>query len=235
MVDIERVLRNRAASKTRVGKPLIRFIAAFLDINAACEVIMSDKLPRFRILLERAAVISIVTSIEVYYRDMLDGIFRVCKAEYFKPFLKELSKGEKYDIDDLIVMHERNIHPLELIVSRQSFQSIGAIEAVYSRLIGKEFWKSVCELKIRLEEEPKKIHNFDRKQLAGLGRVFQTRHELVHNPSTSDSQLTNALITDIASAAWMVFGSDFVIAEAIEKNLDEKVRAASATKPLSGV
>ena len=71
--------------------------------------------PKLRWLLEKQSVITMITASEVYFRDMLDGIFRVCKPEAFRPVLKEIYKS-KHDIDDLLDFHVRRVHPLELIV-----------------------------------------------------------------------------------------------------------------------
>ena len=46
--------------------------------------------PKLRWLLEKQSVITMITASEVYFRDMLDGIFRVCKPEAFRPVLKEI-------------------------------------------------------------------------------------------------------------------------------------------------
>ncbi|MBB97750.1 MAG: hypothetical protein CML68_24520 [Rhodobacteraceae bacterium] len=90
-------------------------------------------------LLERSVVITFVTHVEVYFRDMLDAIFRQCSPNFFVPKLKHIH-NIKYDIEDLIEIYKRQIHPLELVSSEVSFQNTDKIEKVFSKFLGKSVW-----------------------------------------------------------------------------------------------
>ena len=61
---------------------------------------------------------------------MLDAIFRQCDPAFFIPKLKDIH-NYKYNIEDLIDIYKRQIHPLELVSSDASFQSIEKIDKVF--------------------------------------------------------------------------------------------------------
>jgi len=88
--------------------------------------------PKLRWLLEKQSVITMITAAEVYFRDMLDGIFRVCRPESFRPVLKEIYKS-KHDIDDLLDFHVRRVHPLELVADSFNFQNPAVVASVFDK------------------------------------------------------------------------------------------------------
>ena len=228
-MNIERILQTRTSRKTRGGHPLNIFRESFNEIKAACLAIENNELPKFSHLLERSAIISLVTSIEVYYRDMLDGVFRHCKHSFFSPLVKHFCKT-KYDIDDLIVFHEKQIHPLELVASQLNFQNIEAIDAVFSKVIGRGFFSSLLDLRIRVRGKPETESGFVPADLDALKRVFAVRHEIVHSPAHQCSYLNKTLVEDIDRVGWVIYGSDTLLMKVINDNLDDEVAEMSAKK-----
>ena len=133
-------------------------------------------------LLERSAVITTVTSIEVYYKDMLALIFKNCAPEFFEPHLKQLH-SEKFDIADLIDFHKHNVHPLDVVLASQSFLNIERIDRVFSKFLPKGgLWKTVNGMRIRLKDKPETESTFEESSLMKLKKLFDLRHELVHDP-----------------------------------------------------
>jgi hypothetical protein len=221
-MKLEKILQSRVNRRDRGGRPYANFVDTFNDLVDASNAVIDQKkeLPHAP-LLSRAIVITLVTSIEVYYKDMLDGIFRTCKPSFFKPVLRQLT-NEKFDIDDLIQLHEQQIHPLELIASNQSFQNVSVIERVFSKFVGNGFWQRLFGIQVRLKESPDKVYDFKKQQLQSLDRIFKLRHELVHDPGKK-YVLSGKTLEDITNSAWMIFGSDIVLSEVIHKNLDDEV------------
>lgn len=122
-MDIRQVLQARANRKTRIERPFSNFYETVQQCASAGELIVSGSLdPKITGLVERSAVISTVTAIEVYYRDIFDFIFRYCTPAFFEPHLKHLFP-EKFDIGDLLEVYRNNLHPLELVSAAQSFQN----------------------------------------------------------------------------------------------------------------
>jgi hypothetical protein len=79
-MDIKQVLQARANRRTRVGRPFSNFFENVQQCIAAGELILSGSIdPMFTTLIERSAVISSVTAIEVYYRDILDSSFATAR------------------------------------------------------------------------------------------------------------------------------------------------------------
>ncbi len=168
--------------------------------------------------MERAIVICTVTAIEVYFRDMLDAVFRFCNPDFFRPKLRQLHP-EKYEIDDLLAVYEHRIHPLELVSWGQSFQDTQRIERVFSKFLGRGFWNEVLSMQVRLAEEKDKVASFESSGLESLQRIFGLRHELVHDPAKR-SFLTPAIRDDIWQSSFMVFGADIVLMRMLQENVD---------------
>lgn len=109
-MDIKQLLQARANRKTRLGRPFTNFYESIHQSIAAGELIVNGSLdPKIISLVERSAVISAVTAIEVYYRDLLDFIFHYCNPSFFEPHLKQLFP-EKLDITELLDAFRHNIH-----------------------------------------------------------------------------------------------------------------------------
>jgi hypothetical protein len=103
----------RANRASRLARPFENFFQSVSPCIDAADLVLAGSIDaRFTPLLERSVVISTVTAIEVYYRDMLDSIFRICKPSFFVPRLRQLH-SEKYDITDVIEIYKLGIHPLE--------------------------------------------------------------------------------------------------------------------------
>ena len=158
-----------------------------------------------------------VTAVEVYSRDVLDGILRICSPDFFVPHLKRIHT-KKYDIAELVEFSRKGIHPLELIAANQSFQNVNSIDSVFSKFLGNSIWKELFDFRIRFTDDPLKTeHTFEETLVADLDRLFNLRHELVHDPKVSvdfDAETE----TLIVSAAYVVFGVDFILMNMIANN-----------------
>ncbi len=154
-MDIKQILQARANRQTRHKRPFSNFNETSQQCIEAGDLILSGTLdPKIAILLERSAVISSVTAIEVYYRDILDFIFRYCKPAFFEPHLK-FFLPEKFEIADLLDFYRKSVHPLELVSAAQSFQNVERIDKCFSKFLDKPgLWESVLTLRVRVKDEP---------------------------------------------------------------------------------
>ena len=216
-MDYKRILAARENRKTRFERPFSNFFETFKQCISAGEAVLDGSAPSgFSLLLERTAVISTVTAIEVYYRDMFDFILRSCEPEFFEPKLQSLHP-EKYDIMDLLAVYDHQIHPLELVSASQSFQNVERIERVFSKFLKKGMWSSVLSLQIRRKDDPDSVATWTADDLSGLKDTFTLRHQLVHDPA--NTAFINAdTIKKLWQSSHMVFGSDFVLGQMLTDN-----------------
>ena len=219
-MDIKQVLQARANRKTRIERPFSNFYETIQQCTSAGELIVSGSLdPKITGLVERSAVISTVTAIEVYYRDILDFIFRYCTPSFFESHLKQIFP-EKFDIGDLLEVYCHNLHPLELVSASQSFQNAERIDKTFAKFLNNQgLWKSVFQLQVRLKDKPTTESSFSYDQLVALKRVFDLRHELVHDPARR-AFFTEKTLEDIWASAHLIFGSDIVLSQAMQANRD---------------
>lgn len=234
-MDIKQVLQARANRRTRAGRPFTNFFEMAQQCIAAGDMILIDAIdPKIKTLMERSTVISLVTAIEVYYRDILDFIFRDCAPSYFEPKLKKLFP-EKYDISEILEIYRHSVHPLELVSAAQSFQNIDRIDKVFSPFLSSGgLWDTVFRLRVRVKNNPDRESSFQREDLAALKRIFDLRHELVHNPARC-SFFTEQTLEDIWTSVHMIAGSDMVLTRVIRVNRDvalEKEEDAGPHPPI---
>ena len=221
-MDYKQILQARKNRKTRLARPFKNFFEIFSQCTRAGEAILEGNIaPEFTPLLERSVVISEVTAIEVYYRDMFDFIFRYCSPSFFEPKLK-LLHPEKYDIAELVSVYRHQIHPLELVIAAQSFQNVDRIEKVFSKFVDKGLWSSALSLQARVKESPDNIATWSNDDLSGLKATFDLRHELIHDPARR-SFLTEDVIVKLWQSAHMVFGSDVVLGKVLTENRDPTI------------
>jgi len=218
-MKFEKVIQGRLARKSREARPFSSAFAVLNELLPAIEHLLEEDNPQFQSILERSIPIVAVTTIETYYRDMLDLIFRTCSPDFMKPALKEIHRN-KYDIDELILMHEKSIHPLELIVSNQSFQNIDVIDSVFSKFLKKGLWKSIVGMEIRVKDKPDTETKFTSDMLKELNNLFNLRHELVHNPDNNRKIITREFHESLASAFHMLLGSDLILGGMISEHID---------------
>lgn len=217
-MDVDRLLKSRSNRKERQEKPFSIFYQSFTECNKAGDSILSDSAPEFKSLLERSIIITMVTAIEVYFKDVLDGVFRYCSPGFFEPHIKKVH-NTKYDINDLLSMHKKQIHPLELISDNQSFQNTDTIEAVFSKFLGRSLWGTVIGMKVRVADEHENNGSFSHDDLNALKSLFSLRHELVHNPSNRFT-LTKEVMENAVHASWIIFGVNIVLMKMMSDHKD---------------
>lgn len=231
-MDIDKLIQNKAnrASRGRQeGKPFSNFVLHTNKCVEAAELVLEVKAPEnFSELLEYSAIVSYVTSVEVYFRDMLDYIFKYCDPEYFLPKLRHIHT-QKYDVIDLVDIFKNQIHPLELIAANTSFQHVDHIEKVFSKFLGKGFWNEVISQKIRGPGTLEAGVTFEASYRDGLQQLFSLRHELVHDKNPAAS-LSREMLTNMRNGQGLLLAADVVLSSMLEEHRDprlEKFNTAS--------
>ncbi|NQT62157.1 MAG: hypothetical protein HQ556_04290 [Candidatus Marinimicrobia bacterium] len=220
-MDIEKVLLARENRKSRINKPFQNYLRFEKSCLEAGESLLIEHDYPHRTLLERSIVISFVSAIEVYFKDMLDLVFKYCDPAWFRKHLKSIHPN-KYTISDLVDMYEQSIHPLELISFGQSFQNSDQIETVFSKLNGKPFWSSVLGLRARVKDRPETEVGWSHEQLDSLKYVFKLRHELVHDP-TMKEYFDSSLMENLRRASQLMLGVDISILSILQEHKDPEL------------
>lgn len=222
-MDITKIRDNRAARESRQSRPISAFMDLFNATHNALEEVTSAGLSQeTQIAILKSHLINTVTAVEVYYRDMLDSIFKLCEPDSFNDKLKKLH-DRNYKIDDLVGLYVHQVHPLELIADNLSFQNIDSIERVYSHIIGTRFWKEIRNVKWRLKESPENEYEASHDDIAALKSVFELRHQLIHNPSSNFLVSRETISDNLNSVLAVVMASDLVISQHITSNLDPEL------------
>lgn len=209
-MNISQILQSKRNRAERFGRPFNIFHDSFDQCAKAGQMALGKSLPdQVSLLVERSAVISTVTAIEVFYKDMLAICFRACKPDYYEPHLKQLHT-EKFDIGDLIEFEKNGVHPLDIVLASQSFQNIERIDRVFSKFLPKSgLWGSIIGMKVRLKEHPDNVSKFEGSSLEKMKRLFDLRHELVHDP-VRRSFFTHETLDWMYCSAHLVMGSHLV-------------------------
>lgn len=220
--DFDEVVSNREIRVLRHSRPY-RNLREYVDQckEAGRDLLDCTATGVHSKLLERSVIITFVTHVEVYFRDMLDALFRQCDPAFFIPKLKYIH-SQKYDIEDLIEIYQRQIHPLELVSSDASFQNVEKIDKVFSKFLGKSVWGEAINAKSRIKDRPETAVRFEPEYLDGLKRIFALRHELVHNPR-QDFSLDAEILKDLDNADGLLLAVDVVLCRLLSDHVDPEL------------
>lgn len=231
---MDRIIRARFKRKGKAGSPSSRFSKQFvLWIEGEEELRTLNISKATTWLIQRSLVISTVTAMEVYFREMLDGIYRMCRPESFESKFRDLHKN-KYDIDEILELYKNSVNPCELVLDGLSFQRIDNIERVFGGLLGKPFWKSVLPVKVRVANRPETETEVGTEDLEAFQRLLQLRHELVHDPDHHKQELSKEEEGWIHRSSMLIIACDIVLNDFIIKNMDPEVSAMQAQGEKSG-
>lgn len=224
-MDIEKIKLNRMARASRNNRPLKTFMDIYSSTDKALkEVVSLGASLETQETLVKSHVINLVTAVEVYYRDMLDSIFRMCVPSSYKDILRKLH-DHAYKIDDLVSMYEADIHPLELIANSHSFQNKENIERVFKIVLGDSFFKKIQSIKWRIKDSPESESEISYKDIEALQSIFEYRHSLIHNPNQKLSESLSSIEGKINSIFGVITASDIVLSSHINENLDPELKA----------
>nr|WP_321482589.1 HEPN domain-containing protein [uncultured Cohaesibacter sp.] len=221
-MSFKKVIDNREIRAQRHTQPYLNLREAIDQCKEAGQKLVNDEIiGDHRNLLERSVVIAFVTHVEVYFRDMLDAIFKHCNPDFFIPKLKQIH-NIKYDIEDLIDIYRKQIHPLELVSSDISFQNADKIEKIFSKFLEKGLWGETLKLRLRVQDKPETETGCNQECIQSLSAIFSLRHELVHNPR-NDFKLTEEILNNIVYADFLLLAADVVLCKMLTDNKDPEL------------
>ena len=156
-LDVKKITSNANARNSRNSRPYTAFNDLFNSTDKALKEVLSLNVSKeTATTLMNSHVINSVTALEVYYKDMLDSIFKLCKPSSFEKKLKKLH-DKTYKIDDLLDIYVHRIHPLSLIANNLSFQNTYNIDKVFSIIIEEPFFKKIKSGKYRFKDNQKRV------------------------------------------------------------------------------
>lgn len=216
LIEVLTVRKNR---NSRDSRPFKNYFESSEKLNSCLYFINKDDFNNNEIkeIISKSVIINQVTSIEVYCKDMLDTFFKICKPNFYRRSLKEIHKN-KYDIDELIFMHEKSVHPLELISFNQSFQNLTTIDSFFSKLLKVKVFEEIKSLQVRENEHSEVVKYDDKEILKQTDLLFNTRHELVHNPSNNKTIEISKIDKMLEFSTLFIFGLDIILINNFNKN-----------------
>lgn len=227
-MDIVKITSNKKSRTSRARRPIKAFLELYDATDSALKEVVGLGASEATIeTLIKSHVINVVTAVEVYFRDMLDTIFRLCRRESFESKIKKLH-DKSYKIDDLLVIYVNRIHPLELVADGLSFQNIESIEKTFSTLLDKPFFKQTKQFTWRLKDEPETESTIQHSDIENLEGIFQERHLLIHNPSRNLSTSLISTQERINSVLGVVMASDLVLTNFINENIDSELLSSNS-------
>ncbi len=220
-MNIDKIINNSKARESRNRRPF----NAFVDLFDATELALKEvsKLGASEATKEtllKSHLINAVTAVEVYYRDILDSVFRLCNPLVFENKLKKLH-DHNYKINDLINIYVNRIHPLELVASNLSFQSVKNIDKTFTILLEKPFLKQVKQMKWRLKEKPEIEYEVTHNDIENLQSIFEERHQLIHNPNAHLTTSMYEIKEKMNSISLVIMASDLVLTQFINEHHDK--------------
>lgn len=222
-MEITKIIDNSKARQSRNNQPIKAFVDLFDSTDLALKEIASLSVSQttYETLL-RSHIINTVTAIEVYYRDKLDSVFKLCKPESFTNKLKSWH-DKSYKIDELIELYVHKVHPLELIANNLNFQNTHNIEKTFTTLLGKSFFKEIKSIKWRLSKSPENEYEVNHTDIDILQELFDERHKLIHNPHANFSKFQENALEKINAVLGVIMASDIVISKFINDNIDPEL------------
>lgn len=175
-------------------------------------------------LLMQLTVIHLITTLECYFRDSLDAIFRLCAHTAFLSALGKLVK-QKFSLQEIVELEAKGLHILQVIPREMSFQSLEQISSAFDNFLIGGFVKEVEKRQFRLENMPSHVMEVNAKTLADLAALFAARHELVHNPN---EKILRGALPDFEKHIETVWNFVFCANMAIEKFIGENLKDSIA-------
>ena len=82
---IQEIKQYRNNRVERGAEPIKNFCNVCIECSTASEQLLESNYENeFSHLIERSIVISFISAVEVYYKDIVDTIFRLCHSEFIK-------------------------------------------------------------------------------------------------------------------------------------------------------
>ncbi len=203
---------NNFATKIFLAKDLLQAIEESISKN--------DLITEGR----KNCIISCITSLEVYLRELFFVVFRLCPPE---PFLTRCSDliNISLNFNDLINLTVNRVSPQELLTHCLSFQNLKSVNRAYSTLIGKDFFNALKNREFKSLIAKPIPFKLDQDYTEKLDKLFQLRHNIVHDVDFALNIDKIQLEDYISNLLLFVVAVDiYMHREIIEPNLKDELK-----------
>jgi hypothetical protein len=223
-MDFEKLKKYIELEQSRDSRPMHAYTDLFMSLLLTIKDLEKAELEESSKELTYSLMVPhIVTAMEVYFRDSLSAIFRLCKYESFSGKLNNLLK-KKYSVDEIIELESEGLHFLQVIPSEMSFQSIQSIGGNYDNFFTSGFINEIQKNQFRYEHLPESIMSVTSETLASVAELFSTRHEIIHNPNSTYLSVKHEVLNSFTEASLkFVFCANMVIEDFIMNNAKKKL------------
>lgn len=226
--NIEKVLLQRALRKTRSGSAFENFMSQLELIEELyVDVEQNISSPRLVQQARKQAIISLVSALEVFFKDTLKNTYDSGAFENSQ-LLRNIPKH--FFLNDIENIIKHGISVGELLASIFTFHSLHSINKVFSGLIGKNFFTQINEFKFEVEFEEEKNHD-DVKETTIRHedyKIYQKIEELYSlRPFITHDQPEKSIISEfqvqnyLSAANLFAFVIDNYLKELIQSNLQK--------------
>lgn len=175
--DLERILRRRDLRPNSPEEPFAQHFSDFVEFRREEADHASELVKR---IINRYAVIALVTGMEILFRDYFSHILHECDPSGFDMHLAKWQK-RKYGIDELLNFERQSIPVSELIIDGINFQNLDEIASVFRGLLGVEsFWEGAFKCPRKMKDGTEQCPDSD--SLVSLKYFIDFRHRLIHHP-----------------------------------------------------
>ncbi len=128
-------------------------------------------------ILQRSAVITMATALEIYFRDSLKLVFELCKPESYEQLFSRHHTAT-YALVDLVHIQQSGTHAWEILLTGIRFSEMKTVDAVYRDLLGFPLFNAV----LLLPEVKDGTLHVTPESFKAVQRILAARHKMIHNP-----------------------------------------------------
>lgn len=235
--NVEKVLLQRALRKTRGKNAFENFLSQMELIEELyVDVEQNISSPRLVQQARKQAIISLVSALEVFFKDTLKNTYDSGAFEDSQ-LLRNIPKHFFLNDIENIIKHKVSVG--ELLASIFTFHSLRSINKVFSGLIGMNFFNQINRFEFEIEVEEEKKHD-DIKKTTILHedyKVYQRMEELYSlRPFITHDQPEKSIISEyqvqnfLGTANLFAFVTDNYLKELIQQNLKKQAEIQEAVQ-----
>jgi len=179
---VNSILAQKETSKTRKEEAYLNFFEKFKkshDLIIKIESIVDDT----NLVQEayKQFIVSLVTAMEIYFKDLLKELFKKCKSDIMYERCKLIKLGNKFSFIEIVQFYQNNIDIEDIICEYFNFQNLECIDEVFS---------CICNFKIFQEIKGKEFILPNRKNMKiflendfykNIAETLEMRHKIIHD------------------------------------------------------
>lgn len=215
---IARAAETKGLRASRKTRPFVTFMDQHQAINELVAYLGDGCPPSVFQTALRSKIVVSATSMEVFFHDMFDVVFRTCRPERVSSSLAKLSKM-KLSIADVQNMQASEIECFQLVQAEINFQNLDAINVAFREVLGFSLLSEVLKRKLATKGTNPQPFQVRTDHIVHVRQLLEERHRIIHNPhgeASYDAKLVEQLV---ASLMLFVTGCSLLVEDFIQHNL----------------